>query len=332
MNTYKKRIEWLDMAKGIAIILMVIGHTIPYNAINKFIFSFHMPLFVILSGFTYKMPKDNKEIKSRFKKYIKQLVIPYILVLFVYNLLIFIGSADFSLISVFKEFVKKLIWGNGCDYVLFNINFTGVGPIWFLIALFFSKLLFDFLGCKFKESDVYGKLVLYSFGALFGIIIGKIIWLPQSFDLVFIFLLYLYIGFILKKYSNKLEKYKVVLFTICFIVWTVCLGLDLNVELAVRSYPAGFLSILEAICASYCVIELCKLLEKFDAIKLVFAKIGMVSLTILCVHTLESAFVKWSSLPISIYLIAILRVLVAVIISFAFTAIKNKFLNYRYSK
>lgn len=47
-----KRIEWVDIAKGIAIILMVVGHEIGGNA-RIFIFSFHMPLFFILSGFTW---------------------------------------------------------------------------------------------------------------------------------------------------------------------------------------------------------------------------------------------------------------------------------------
>ncbi len=41
----KERIEWVDIAKGIAIIAMIIGHGCPKRAIVSFIFSFHMPLF-----------------------------------------------------------------------------------------------------------------------------------------------------------------------------------------------------------------------------------------------------------------------------------------------
>lgn len=36
---------WLDIAKGITIILIVVGHTSISNAISSFIYAFHMPLF-----------------------------------------------------------------------------------------------------------------------------------------------------------------------------------------------------------------------------------------------------------------------------------------------
>ena len=42
----KKRIDWLDIAKGIAIICTIIGHSFGKNRIGVFIFSFHMPIFL----------------------------------------------------------------------------------------------------------------------------------------------------------------------------------------------------------------------------------------------------------------------------------------------
>lgn len=50
-----KRIEWIDCAKGIAMFLVILGHTVSsdWSSIEKLIraviFSFHMPLFFILS-------------------------------------------------------------------------------------------------------------------------------------------------------------------------------------------------------------------------------------------------------------------------------------------
>lgn len=52
-----KRIEWLDDLKGIAIIFVVIGHvaekSFGVNGVffNHFYTSFHMPLFMAVSGF-----------------------------------------------------------------------------------------------------------------------------------------------------------------------------------------------------------------------------------------------------------------------------------------
>lgn len=45
-----QRIEWLDVAKGIAILLMVAGHTTIPKPVSNFIWAFHMPLFFIASG------------------------------------------------------------------------------------------------------------------------------------------------------------------------------------------------------------------------------------------------------------------------------------------
>lgn len=41
----KKRIEWVDIAKGIAILLMVIGHEVPSGLLYVFIFFSHATIF-----------------------------------------------------------------------------------------------------------------------------------------------------------------------------------------------------------------------------------------------------------------------------------------------
>ncbi|MCM1221095.1 MAG: acyltransferase family protein [Bacteroides sp.] len=51
------RCIWLDIAKGITIILMVLGHTSIPVFVSNFIWSFHMPLFFIASGWTTNWEK-----------------------------------------------------------------------------------------------------------------------------------------------------------------------------------------------------------------------------------------------------------------------------------
>lgn len=43
---YLKRNQWVDVAKGIAIILMILGHTAIPDSLFRFIYSFHLPLFL----------------------------------------------------------------------------------------------------------------------------------------------------------------------------------------------------------------------------------------------------------------------------------------------
>lgn len=96
----KQRLEYVDAIKGVAIILMVIGHAIAWNysdyrticifdynqpinikiggAIWQIIYSFHMSLFFIVSGFlTYKSFKF-KDSVCFIKKKIVRLLIPWV--------------------------------------------------------------------------------------------------------------------------------------------------------------------------------------------------------------------------------------------------------------
>ena len=53
----KKRNEQIDVARGIAILLVILGHSFYSieDPLNKIILSFHMPLFFFLSGIVAKI-------------------------------------------------------------------------------------------------------------------------------------------------------------------------------------------------------------------------------------------------------------------------------------
>ena len=90
----KKRIEYIDAIKGFAILLVVMGHVLPWSfrdldqalelgtpmLLWKIIYSFHMPLFIFISGWLFGMSKM-QTLKNYFGKILKktqQLLIPYI--------------------------------------------------------------------------------------------------------------------------------------------------------------------------------------------------------------------------------------------------------------
>ena len=55
--------DWVQIAKGLGIILVVSGHFCPktspeyWQSLNKIIYLFHMPLFFLLSGFLFRYEK-----------------------------------------------------------------------------------------------------------------------------------------------------------------------------------------------------------------------------------------------------------------------------------
>ena len=48
-----KRITWIDVARGMAMIAIVFGHTVNMGPWKVWVYSFHVPLFFILSGMTF---------------------------------------------------------------------------------------------------------------------------------------------------------------------------------------------------------------------------------------------------------------------------------------
>lgn len=72
------RVKWIDYAKGITMLLVIIGHTISDDLIRGMIFSFHMPLFFMLSCVTYRFSLDKGELKAKTRKSFMHLIIPVI--------------------------------------------------------------------------------------------------------------------------------------------------------------------------------------------------------------------------------------------------------------
>ena len=79
MQKSSLRTEWLDVCKGLGIFLVVIGHTSIAQisqTVYNWIYSFHMPMFYMLSGM---MLNDSKysDFRSYIKRRLKTLIIPF---------------------------------------------------------------------------------------------------------------------------------------------------------------------------------------------------------------------------------------------------------------
>lgn len=70
----KEKIEWLDIAKGLGMVFVMLGHTPCPFFLEKYIFSFHVPLFFFLSGYLFSIEKYNK-FKDFFNKKINRLIV-----------------------------------------------------------------------------------------------------------------------------------------------------------------------------------------------------------------------------------------------------------------
>lgn len=131
----RKRLQYLDICKGILIVLVVWGHCIPENNyIHKWIYSFHIPAFFIINGMglQYVNYSNRPFIKGRHNsilfKTAKKLLIPYL----IYGALILLFRWAFS-----GFMLDNLFW-----QIKDLFLFTGVGATWFLPCLFLAQLFY----------------------------------------------------------------------------------------------------------------------------------------------------------------------------------------------
>ena len=136
-----ERIDWIDIAKGMGIFLMVIGHTTLPHILSKTIYLFHMPLFFVLSG-AFIVTSINRSFGDFFVKETMKYVIPYTFFLLCYIVYLLIYGLPFSGIDLLL----------GCN----------VGPIWFLQTLFISHLVFYVIKKYLTNIYYKGAIVIFS--------------------------------------------------------------------------------------------------------------------------------------------------------------------------
>lgn len=144
----KKRLNYIDDAKALAIFLMILGHLPIGDTLATLIYGFHMPLFFIISGMFFN---PDRSLYDHMKKGFKQLMIPYLCFEFINLSICWISPYmhpelyyGMSGLNVFKAAVLGIFLGQ--DYVS-SISFLPSGPLWFLVALFNMRVIFAVL-CK----------------------------------------------------------------------------------------------------------------------------------------------------------------------------------------
>lgn len=143
-NLQKSRIKWIDVGKGIGILLVVFGHAFRdgmrsdyfvCNALYTFVYSFHMPLLMYLSGYMFAKKSEHYleqgakkycilKIRKLMKPYIVYAVAVYLIVLicfkfpFIENLLMIAGYRE---ISVFEFLIGVISGENPYSFHLWYI-------------------------------------------------------------------------------------------------------------------------------------------------------------------------------------------------------------------
>ena len=147
-----KRLSWLDALRGFGIILITLGHLGCFELCERYIYSFHVPLFFFISGYLYKTKA--LPLKTYIKKKTMSILVPFL---------------AWNIMSSMVEFLL----GYNTQRTLFRmLTYKGMlcwnSPLWFLLVLYFTEVLFailDRINSKtyFKFINIACCLVLFAF-------------------------------------------------------------------------------------------------------------------------------------------------------------------------
>ena len=152
MNT--KRLDYLDMVKGIGIFFVVLGH-IEYisNPLRVWISSFHMPLFFVVSGLLLAIKDEpERDFSTCLNKKFKAIIIPYLW---------------FSLMYFFID-IANVTFLNNIDMHTFivdtisSVTFYGMSVLWFLPAIFIANIAFLWLKKHAPDKFIIPFLIIFA--------------------------------------------------------------------------------------------------------------------------------------------------------------------------
>lgn len=154
--------DYFDIAKGLAMFCVIAGH-MGVRHVNAFVFSFHMPLFFLISGYFFKSDATKvwRNCKRLLTAYLWTVVaIAALSELFVLADVLFKGGDPFMLVENIGKWALAGLYGSGARVDCLGLHLPPIGAVWFLLALAWG-VCFS-LSASYKTLGNSSFLVLFS--------------------------------------------------------------------------------------------------------------------------------------------------------------------------
>lgn len=184
----KKRIDFIDLAKGVCITLVVLHHC---HIETPYLIYVRMPLYFILSGLFFKTYEGFYDFT---KRKINKILIPFI----------FYYSLSFGIYLLLSHLVPGIRVNSEVERFFFldplysRLCFNN--PLWFLLSLFWCNILFYLITLISKKIWVQ-TVISISFAVVYTLIKGNDITLPLYFAKSLLYFPYFFVGSLLRKTS-----------------------------------------------------------------------------------------------------------------------------------
>ena len=295
----KSRSRNVDIARGIAMICIVLGHLEGWDnwALKRAVFPFHVPVFFLITGWFFRPEKNWKTFLARKAK---GLLLPYVT--------IGIGMAVFSmLLHIFvyhgteplrflRDGIFAMLYGAGDDAARL-LNVPQIGAVWFLLA--------SFWGCVLLRLVLGMKPWIRPFAVLALVLAGTMtrsVILPLGIQPAGPAVMYMYIGWLARSWNGKRQE-RGISFTPeirAAAALTACAGWYSmwshfsTFWLVHADIGRGTLDIFGSLCACGAVLMLSGLIDRrVNFLARPLSVLGKYSIVMLCAHIVELNWMPW---------------------------------------
>lgn len=219
----KKNYGYISVLKGIGILAVIIGHLLIPDWLARYLYSFHIPIFFMISGYLYNVEKWKGNLKELTFKRLKTYMLPYITIaLFI----IISNMIEYMVIDKRQEAQRylmvqlqgMLLSKSSSEWM---VNFV---PMWFLPCLFICSIIFYIVtSCKYTYKKTHiQRIIIIAMVTINCIIIGADLKpFPWQLDTTLFAVPFMYLGYIIKQKEWCLEKKYVLLFVIIGFIFGV---------------------------------------------------------------------------------------------------------------
>lgn len=262
-----------DILKGILIVLVVLGHLVNGDSmLHTIIFSFHMPVFFMITGILSHWGATNREfILKRAKSY----VVPYFSWCILLFLLFYIENP--------VKYIVRIVYGGAMNTTEYTY------PFWFICCLFVSSVVFN----RFWTSKKWVLIFLSAFLLGWYLVLHKIDIpvLPWSIEVVPFALMYFFLGI----WTSRIESVAVQRYGASIYIFPVALACyfigahiygstDFTITMKTIKFNCFYLDLIYPATFYLALKGMSILMAKSDIIAKMFTYIGKSSLVIMFSH------------------------------------------------
>lgn len=287
------RIKYIDIARGIAILCIILGH-LGEPQINRIVFTFHVPIYFLITGYFINKKLN---IKDFIKSKAKTLLIPYICTCFI---IILLGGIEHLIYEGGTEAIRSV-----CEWIYASLYGAGdsysepfyikqIGAIWFLWATFWASIFLRIILDKKRGTRILAVLLLF----VAGYWSRKLFWFPLSIQAGCCAVLFMYFGHLFCEVKEPLSKFtiesKTALSILALVTWLHFVNNFQSFWLVHCDIGHGITDIIGCICGCYIILLLSKYIEKHAHYSIKWLSfLGHYSLFVLCIHNIELSVFPW---------------------------------------